>query len=93
LYILLLIAVELHGSIGLYRLVLKWGWFNGNDARANRRRLKKIKWGITIFFLVLGFATFAAYVKIGMEHKSNAGERYHLQVPNAFLPGLARGIS
>ncbi len=27
LYILLLLAVELHGGIGLYRLAVKWGWF------------------------------------------------------------------
>ncbi len=29
LYILLLLAVELHGGIGLYRLAVKWGWFDG----------------------------------------------------------------
>ena len=31
LYILLLLAVELHGGIGLYRLAVKWGWFAGPD--------------------------------------------------------------
>ena len=30
LYILLLLAVELHGGIGLYRLAVKWGWFAGS---------------------------------------------------------------
>ena len=34
LYILLLLAVELHGGIGLYRLAVKWGWFAGGDANA-----------------------------------------------------------
>ena len=29
LYILLLLAVELHGGIGLYRLAVKWGSFAG----------------------------------------------------------------
>ena len=29
LYILLLLAVELHGGIGLYRLAVKWGWLAG----------------------------------------------------------------
>jgi len=76
LYILLLLAVELHGSIGLYRLSLKWGWFDGKDAKATRKKLKKAKWAITIFFLVLGFASLAAYIKIGIDHKSNYGERY-----------------
>jgi fumarate reductase subunit C len=77
LYLLLLIAVELHGSIGLYRLCMKWGWCNGEDARAARKRLKKIKWAITAFFLTLGLLTLAAYVKIGMEHQGAYGERYH----------------
>jgi len=77
LYILLLLAVELHGSIGLYRLSVKWGWFDGKDAKATRKKLKKAKWAVTVFFLVLGFATLAAYIKIGLEHKANYGERYH----------------
>ena len=34
LYILLLLAVELHGGIGLYRLAVKWGWFAGSDPNA-----------------------------------------------------------
>ncbi len=76
LYILLLLAVELHGSIGLYRLAVKWGWFDGKDARQTRIKLKKAKWAATIFFLLLGFASLAAYIKIGIEHKDNYGERY-----------------
>ncbi len=93
LYILLLIAVELHGSIGLYRLVLKWGWFNGKDAKATRKRLKKIKWAITVFFLLLGFATFAAYVKIGLQHRDHAGERYHPTVLLVPHPASAEMLS
>ena len=84
LYILLLLAVELHGGIGLYRLAVKWGWLGGGDANATRQRLKLLKWAITVFFLALGFATLAAYVKIGIEHQGRYGERYvpaHLQVP------------
>jgi len=76
LYILLLLAVELHGGIGLYRVAIKWGWVGTRDANATRRRLKRLKWAITAFFLVLGFATLAAYVKIGIEHADRAGERY-----------------
>lgn len=79
LYILLLLAVELHGSIGLYRLCLKWGWFEGKDARKSRVRLRQAKYAITIFFLSLGFLTLAAYIKIGLEHKDRAGERYHIE--------------
>ena len=35
---------------------------------ATRRRLKSLKWAMTVFFLVLGLATLAAYIKIGIEH-------------------------
>ncbi len=76
LYILLLLAVELHGGIGLYRLTLKWGWFEGRDSGATRRRLKALKWALTAFFLVLGFATLAAYVKIGIDHAPRYGQPY-----------------
>jgi fumarate reductase subunit C len=76
LYVLLLLAVELHGGIGLYRLAVKWGWFAGADANATRHRLKLAKWALTVFFLVLGFATLAAYIKIGIEHQDRYGERY-----------------
>jgi fumarate reductase subunit C len=76
LYILLLLAVELHGGIGLYRIAVKWGWFAGRDANATRRHLKRAKWAITVFFLALGFATLAAYIKIGIAHQDRYGERY-----------------
>ena len=84
LYVLLLLAVEFHGGIGLYRLSVKWGWFASRDANATRKRLKRLKWTITVFFLALGLATLAAYIKIGIEHRDHAGERYvptHLQAP------------
>jgi fumarate reductase subunit C len=68
LYLVLLFAVELHGGIGLYRLAMKWGWFSVSEPAVTRRRLKTLKWGLTVFFLVLGLATLAAYVKIGIEH-------------------------
>ena len=84
LYILLLLAVEFHGGIGLYRLAVKWGWFEGPDPNATRKRLKTLKWALTVFFLVLGFATLAAYIKIGIEHVPNYGQPYtpsSLQAP------------
>ena len=37
LYILLLLAVEFHGTIGLYRLCVKWGWFDGENPKATRK--------------------------------------------------------
>jgi fumarate reductase subunit C len=76
LYLLLLLAVELHGGIGLYRLAVKWGWFAGPDPDRTRARLKVLKWVITGFFLVLGILTLAAYIQIGIEHVPHYGRPY-----------------
>ena len=58
---------------------------------ATRKRLKLVKNLFTVFFLALGLATFAAYMKIGIEHRDRAGERYatesHVSAP------VARGES
>jgi fumarate reductase subunit C len=70
-YLTLLFTVEVHGGIGLYRLALKWGWPN-----ASRAVLSRLKWGLTLFFLLLGLVTLAAYMKIGFEHRDHYGERY-----------------
>ncbi|ASM34811.1 fumarate reductase cytochrome b-556 subunit [Campylobacter sputorum subsp. bubulus] len=66
-YAVLLFAVELHGSIGLYRLCVKWGWFEGKNAKESRKKLKKAKWIISIFFLVLGILSLLAFMKLGFE--------------------------
>jgi fumarate reductase subunit C len=76
LYLVLLFAVEIHGTVGLYRLCLKWGWFLGTNPTVARRRLKALKWGITVFFLALGLASLAAYIRIGIEHADDYGEPY-----------------
>jgi len=78
LYLLLLLAVEFHGSIGLYRLAVKWGWFDGKNPRASRKRLKKAKWVVTVVFLALGLLSLAAYIRIGIAHKDRVGERYKI---------------
>lgn len=88
-YLVLLLAVEFHGSIGLYRLAIKWGWFQGNNAVQGRRRLVVAKWGLTVFFISLGLLTLAAYIKIGIEHQDKVGERYHISsitnsIPNTY---------
>jgi fumarate reductase subunit C len=89
LYILLLLAVEFHGGIGLYRLCVKWGWFEGRNPAATRKRLKTLKWALTVFFLALGFATLAAYIKIGIQHAPSYGQLYvpaSLQAPPPGVP-------
>jgi fumarate reductase subunit C len=45
--------------------------------------LKRLKWGITIFFLTLGLLTLAAYMKLGHERRDRLGERY---VPTYMAP-------
>lgn len=72
LYLVLLLCVELHAGIGLYRLAVKWGWFGG----IGRQGLKTFKWVLTAGLLVLGMATLGAYMRIGWEHRDRVGERY-----------------
>ncbi len=76
LYILLLLAVEFHGAIGLYRLCVKWGWFDGDNPRETRKNLKKAKKVVTAIFLTLGALSLAAYIKIGISHRDKVGQRY-----------------
>lgn len=76
LYLILLVCVELHGSIGLYRLCMKWGWFAGKDAKKSRVMLKKIKNRVTVFFLALGALALLVFIVIGFNHRDKVGERY-----------------
>jgi fumarate reductase subunit C len=76
LYLILLICVELHASIGLYRLCMKWGWFTGTDAKTSRKKLKKVKNRLTVFFLTVGFLSLAMFLFIGFQNRGNAGEPY-----------------
>jgi fumarate reductase subunit C len=86
LYLMLLFCVEVHGGVGLYRLAVKWGWFEGDNPDRSRTLLKRFKWGITVFFLTLGLLTLAAYMKIGYEHRDRVGEPY---VPSWASPSEA----
>ena len=85
-YLILLFCIEVHGGVGLYRLAVKWGWFEGEDPNRTRALLKRIKWVITVFFLVLGLTTLAAYMKIGYAHRERVGEHY---VPSWAAPSEA----
>lgn len=79
LYLVLLFAVELHGTIGLYRLALKWGWLTDKQGRTDRRRLQLLTGLIIAFFLTLGLTTLGAEMKLGYEHRHQVGERYSPQ--------------
>jgi len=88
LYLVLLFCVEIHGGVGLYRLVVKWGWFEGRDPGRRRQLLTRLKWGLTVFFLVLGLLTLGAYMKLGYQHRDRVGEEY---VPTWMQQGAPSG--
>jgi len=71
----MLFCVELHGGVGLYRLVVKWGWFEGADPNRTRRRLTQLKWGLTVFFLALVWIVVLDMVRSTMAHLSGRDAR------------------
>lgn len=73
LYLVLLISVELHGTIGLYRLCLKWDLIPG---KMTREKLKVWKNRLTIFFISIGILALLVFIVIGIRHRDNAGEKY-----------------
>jgi fumarate reductase subunit C len=85
-YLVMLFAVELHAGLGLYRLALKWGWFEGRDVQASRRRLRAAKWSLTVFFVLLGLLSLAAYIRIGIAHADHYGEIYVPQSIGKVVP-------
>jgi len=57
-YAPLLLAVEVHMSVGLYRAAIKWGW-------VPRDAMHRLTTLTTIFFLALGSATLLALWRLG----------------------------
>jgi fumarate reductase subunit C len=74
--LILLFAVEVHGGIGLYRLIVKWGWFGFVDSAQRRLRLRRFVYGLVAFFLILGLTTQLAYLRIANSPEVRAGERF-----------------
>lgn len=88
--LLLLLAVELHAGIGLYRLAVKWNAFRTEAGGGiPRKTLRDAITVITLGFLLIGLTTLAAYLRIGYEHRERAGERY---VPVAIVERARPGI-
>ncbi len=75
-YLMLLVSVVLHAGVGVYRLIMKWGWFDGENPRENRIKTRKIIKGVIIFYLLIGLFSLLAYMKIGYEHRTHYGEKY-----------------
>ncbi|AXH16060.1 succinate dehydrogenase/fumarate reductase cytochrome b subunit [Malaciobacter mytili LMG 24559] len=80
LYVVLLICVEIHGSVGLYRAAMKWGWFDGENPKETRAKLLKVKKILSFVFLTLGVVTLLAYIKIGLENDIAPGQKYKPEV-------------
>jgi len=76
LYFVLLFSVELHGTIGLYRLCVKWGWFDGKDPRKTRRKLQTFEKVLSAVFILLGITALIVFSFIGIAHKDRVGQRY-----------------
>ncbi len=76
LYIVLIAVVIFHAFIGLYRLCVKWGWFEGSDVKKSRVKLQKTRNIMIVVFLILATLTLLTYIKIGIAHKNSIGQRY-----------------
>lgn len=74
--VLLLLCVEVHGTIGLYRLALKWGWPSFGDPLRTRRVLRRAMWLVMAFFITAGLLTLDTFARIGRGHAPSAGELY-----------------
>jgi fumarate reductase subunit C len=72
-YLLLLLAVVFHAGFGVYRLAVKWGWFEGRDPNRSRKRLRNIAWAVIVFYTLLGLASLGAFVKIGLDGEDHFG--------------------
>ena len=73
LYLVLTVAVVLHAAIGLYRLAVKWGWFEGKAPNQRRRTLKKAMWIATAVYLTMSLAALGAFVHIGLTGQDHFG--------------------
>ncbi len=78
-YLLLLVSVVLHAGVGVYRLIIKWGWFDGEHPRENRIKSKKVIQALVVFYLLIGLFSLLTYMKIGYEHKTAYGEKFVME--------------
>ena len=76
LYVLLLLSVVTHAFIGLYRLALKWGFMEGLDYRASRKRFKILMKTFIGVYILLGFLSLAKYTYIGVTHNYSDCVKY-----------------
>lgn len=73
LYLVLLVVVEIHAALGLYRLIVKWGWLQA----VSRKTLRLIIIGFAVFLIWHGVSTLLAYYKLGETLRETPNLRYH----------------
>ncbi|NND69738.1 MAG: fumarate reductase cytochrome b subunit [Halioglobus sp.] len=73
LYLVLLVVVEVHAALGLYRLIVKWGWLQS----LSRKYLRMIIIGFAVFLVWHGVSTLLAYYKLGETLRDTPDLRYH----------------
>jgi fumarate reductase subunit C len=61
LYLILLPMAELHVSVGFYRILVKWGV----AGRKDRKQAKKLEYGLTLLFILIGLATLVRFLTLG----------------------------
>ncbi len=71
-YLMLLVSVVLHAGVGIYRLIMKWGWFE----KISKHKIKIFIKLVVVFYLLIGIFSLISYMKIGYDHKDDYGERY-----------------
>jgi len=72
-YLLLHLSVGLHLVVGMYRLAVKWGPFDGKNPRRNRLVMKRLRDALIVLYLVVGAMTITEYMKIGLENRGRGG--------------------
>jgi fumarate reductase subunit C len=80
LYLLLLFAVITHAGVGVYRLILKWGFFEADEQKYMKQRratLRMIMYFVITFYLSVGILSLGRYMNIGFSNDFQPGERYH----------------
>jgi len=76
LYLMLLVSVLLHAGAGIYRLIVKWGVFDGKNPKESRAKSKKIIKIVTLLYLLMGLFSLLAYIKIGYKyHQKDLAKR------------------
>jgi fumarate reductase subunit C len=69
-YLILHLSVGLHLVVGMYRLAVKWGPFDGKNPRRNRVIMKRLRDALIVFYIVIGLSTIYEYMRIGFENRA-----------------------